>query len=73
METTVHRHHPPAPAPTGYTTLRLGAVVSLVAAVVAVVLSALVDVPEAVLVVAVMIVAFGLSWHVTWRDELTRS
>ena len=68
----MHRHHPPAPAPTGYATLRLGAVVSLVAAAVAVVLSALVDVPEAVLVVAAMVLAFGVSWHVTWRDELTR-
>jgi hypothetical protein len=73
METTVHRHHPPAPASAGHATLRLGAVVSVVAAAIAVVLRALVDVPEAVLVVVVMIVAFGLSWHVTWRDELGRS
>ena len=69
METTVHRHHPPAPTPAGHSTLRLGAVVSVVAAAAAVVLRALVDVPEPVLVVVVMVVAFGLSWHATWRDE----
>ena len=65
----MHPHHPPAPAPAGHPTFRLGTVVSLGAAAVAVVLRALVDVPEPVLVVAVMIVAFGLSWHATWRDE----
>ena len=68
----MHRHHPPAPAPAGHATLRLGAVVSLVAAAVAVVLRTFLAVPEAMLVVVVMVVAFGLSWHVTWRDELRR-
>jgi hypothetical protein len=69
MQTTVHRHHPPAAAHARHPTLRLGTAVSVVAAAVAIVLRALLDVPVPALVVAVMIVAFGLSWHVTWRDE----
>jgi hypothetical protein len=70
MQTSVHRHHPPAAAaPARHPTLRLGTAVSVVAAAVAIVLRALLDVPAPALVVAVMIVAFGLSWHVTWRDE----
>jgi hypothetical protein len=47
----------------------LGTAVSVAAAAIAIVLRALLDVPEPALVVAVMLVAFGLSWHVTWRDE----
>jgi hypothetical protein len=69
MQTSVHRHHPPAAAPARHPTLRLGTAVSVLAAVVAIALRALLDIPVPVLVVAVMIVAFGLSWHVTWRDE----
>jgi hypothetical protein len=69
MQTSVPRHHPPAAGPARPSILRLGTAVSVVAAAVAIVLRALLDVPEPVLVVAVMIVAFGLSWHVTWRDE----
>jgi hypothetical protein len=72
METKVHRHEPPAPTRVGHATLRLASVVSVVAALVAVVLRTLTDVSEPALVVAVMIIAFGLSWHVTWRDEFTR-
>jgi uncharacterized membrane protein YphA (DoxX/SURF4 family) len=72
METNVHRHDPPAPTRAGYATIRLAAVVSVVAALVAVVLGTLTDVSEPALVVAVMIVAFVLSWHHTWRDEFTR-
>jgi hypothetical protein len=72
METTVQRHDPPAPARVSDATIRLAAVVSVVAAVVAIVLRALTDVSQAALVVAVMVVAFGLSWHQTWRDEFTR-
>jgi hypothetical protein len=53
--------------------LRLATIVSIVAAVVAVVLRTLTDVSEPALVVAVMIVAFGLSWRATWRDEFTGS
>jgi hypothetical protein len=57
----------------GDATVRLAAVVSVVAALVAVVLRTLTDVSEPALVVAVMVVAFVLSWHVTWRDEFTSS
>jgi hypothetical protein len=45
----------------------------VVAALVAVVLRTLTDVSEPALVVTVMVVAFVLSWHVTWRDEFTSS
>lgn len=65
----MHRHHPPASAPTNHATVRLGTVVSLIAALAAVVLRTFTDVSEPALVVAVMIGAFGLSWHVTWRGE----
>jgi len=71
METKVYRHEPSAPTVVGDATLRLATAVSVVAAVVAVVLRALTDVSEPALVVAVMVVAFVLSWHVTWRDEFT--
>jgi hypothetical protein len=57
----------------GDATVRLAAVVSVVAALVAVVLRTLTGVSEPALVVAVMVVAFVLSWHVTWRDEFTSS
>jgi hypothetical protein len=57
----------------GDATIRLAAVVSVVAALVAVVLRTLTDVSEPALVVTVMVVAFVLSWHVTWRDEFTSS
>lgn len=69
----MHRHEASAPNRVGGATVRLATVVSLVAAVLAVVLRTLTDVSEAALVVAVMVVAFGLSWHVTWRDEFTSS
>jgi hypothetical protein len=68
METSVHRHDPPMRAPVGGATVRLATIVSFVAAVVAIVLRMLTDVSEPALVVAVMIVSFGLSWHLTWRD-----
>lgn len=73
MDTKVHRYEPTAPAPVGDATIRLAAVVSVVAALVAVVLRTLTGVSEPALVVAVMVVAFVLSWHVTWRDEFTNS
>jgi hypothetical protein len=73
MDTRVQRYARRAPAPGGDATIRLAAVVSVVAALVAVVLRTLADVSEPALVVAVMVVAFVLSWHVTWRDEFTSS
>jgi hypothetical protein len=47
---------------------RLATVVSLIAAAFAVLLRTLTDVSEPAVVVAVMIVAFGLSWRATWHD-----
>jgi hypothetical protein len=66
-----HRHHPSSPA----ATVRLGTAVSVVAAPVAILLRALLDIPSPVLIVMVMVVAFALSWRVTFRDtrnEFTR-
>jgi hypothetical protein len=48
--------------------VRLATVVSLIAAVIAILLRTLTDVSEPAVVVVVMIVAFGLSWHATWHD-----
>jgi hypothetical protein len=48
--------------------LRLATVVSLIAAVVAILLRALTDVSEPAVVIAVMLVAFWLSWRATWHD-----
>jgi hypothetical protein len=56
-----------------YETFRLGTVISLVAAVLAVLLRTLTDLSEPAIVVAVMIGAFAVSWWATWRDEFTRS
>ncbi len=67
----MHRPESTAPTLVGDATLRLATAVSVVAALVAVVLRTLTDVSEPALVVAVMVVAFVLSWHVTWRDEFT--
>jgi hypothetical protein len=73
MDTRVQRDARPAPAPGSDATIRLAAVVSVVAALVAVVLRTLTEVSEPALVVGVMVVAFVVSWHVTWRDEFTSS
>jgi hypothetical protein len=48
--------------------LRLATAVSLIAAVIAMLLRTLTDVSDPAVVVAVMIVAFGLSWRATWHD-----
>lgn len=48
--------------------LRLATLVSLVAAVIAVLLRALTDVSVPAVVVAVMILAFAVSWRATWHD-----
>ena len=48
--------------------LRLATVVSLIAAVIAILLRTIMHVSEPAVVVAVMIVAFGLSWRATWHD-----
>jgi hypothetical protein len=46
----------------------LAIAVSVLSAVFAVLLRTLTDVSEPAVVIAVMIVAFGLSWRATWHD-----
>ena len=74
MKTTVHVHRPappPAPAPPSHpSTFRLGVLVSLFAAIGAVVVSVLTDVPTVAILAVVVTVGFALSWHATGhRDE----
>lgn len=68
MKTTLHlhRHAPPVPAPRVHiraTTVRLGLVLSLVAAVLAIVIEAVVHLPGILVLIPVVIVGFALSWH----------
>jgi hypothetical protein len=77
MKTTLHLHHhaPPATAPrlhVGPATLRLGLVLSLVAAVLAIVVEAVVHLPAILVLIPVVIVGFALSWHASGRDEIAR-
>ena len=44
---------------------RLGLIVSVVAAIAAVAIRALVDVPAVVILVPVVVIGFALSWHAT--------
>ena len=50
-----------------WSTVKLGLVVSTLAAIVAVVLHATTSVPADGIVLGVMVVAFALSWHATAR------
>jgi flagellar biosynthesis protein FliQ len=67
MKTTVHLHRPaaaPAPErPIRHSTLRLGVMVSAFAALAAIVLSALTDVPTVAILITVVVIGFTLSWH----------
>ncbi len=67
MKTTVHVHRQPAPA-VRPSTLRLGMVVSVAAALAAIVLRLVTDVPQAAVVLAVIVIAFAVSWHATFHD-----
>jgi hypothetical protein len=75
MKTTVHMHRtapapPRAPAPSHRSTFRLGVLVSLFAAIGAVVVSVLTDVPTFAILAIVVIIGFALSWHATGhRDQ----
>jgi uncharacterized protein involved in cysteine biosynthesis len=73
MKTTVpHRAPPPAAAPgtaPPMHTLRLGLIVSAVAAVIAVLVEAVVDVPIVLILIPVVVIGFALSWHVTGRRD----
>ena len=70
MKTTLL--HRPAPAPPAHrahlahlhpTTVRLGLVLSLVAAVLAIVIEAVVSLPVVLILIPVVVVGFALSWH----------
>ena len=66
MKTTMHleRAGPPS-APARPSTFRLGLIVSVVAAIVAVAIRALVDIPTVVILIPVVMIGFALSWHAT--------
>jgi hypothetical protein len=71
VKTTVHRHAPP-PAPAAdhpSHTLRLGLIVSAVAAVAAVLVEAIVHLPAVLILIPVVVVGFALSWHSTGRRD----
>jgi hypothetical protein len=59
------------PAPTPWSTTKLGLVISTLAAIVALVLGATTSVPAHVIVLAVMAVAFAASLHATARRSAT--
>ena len=67
MKSSIHveRHATTPPASTWPSTLRLGLVVSAVAALVTVVVNSLADVPTIVILIPVVVIAFALSWHAT--------
>jgi len=75
MKTTAHLSRPlphaapAAPAPARSSTLRLGLVVSLVAAVVAIVAEAVVHLPAVLILIPVVIVGFALSWRASGPDD----
>jgi hypothetical protein len=75
-KTTVHLQRPPAPSePTGAppiarpSTVRLGVMVSVFAAIAAVVVNALTDVPTVAILIAVVVIGFTLSWHTTGQHD----
>jgi hypothetical protein len=78
MKTTMHLHHDSAPVTPATrvhvppATLRLGLVLSPVAAVLAVVVEALVDLPVVVILVPVAVLGFVLSWHASGRPGTSR-
>ena len=74
MKTTAHlpRHPAPAPAPTHHdhpSTLRLGLLVSLFAAIAAVLVHVLTDLPAVAVVVPVIVIGFTLSWFATGENQ----
>ena len=78
MKTTLHlhRHAPPAPpAPrvaVRSSTLRLGLLVSLVAAVVAIVAEAVMHLPAVLILIPVVIIGFALSWRASGPEDVPR-
>lgn len=68
MKTTAHLHRAvatPVPHPGRSSTIRLGVIVSVVAALAAVVIHVTTDIPTAVILVPVVVIGFALSWHAT--------
>jgi hypothetical protein len=66
MKTTTHLERAgPQSAPARASIFRLGLIVSVVAAIAAVAIRALVDVPAVVILVPVVVIGFALSWHAT--------
>lgn len=65
MHKTLPIHRPTAPADTRRrrSTLRLGLLVSLIAAVVAVLVEAVAHLPAVLILVPVVVVGFVVSWH----------
>ena len=78
MKTTLHLHHPAPPAPptsrlaVRSSTLRLGLLVSLVAAVVAIVAEAVMHLPAVLILIPVVIIGFALSWRASGPEDVTR-
>lgn len=72
---TLHLHRQPTTIDRPSTTLRLGVVVSFLAAVLAIGLKSIADVPAAIILAPVVIVGFALSWHASGRplDDDTHS
>ena len=73
MKTTVHVHRTAPPRrrrpPSHPSTFRLGVLVSLFAAIGAVVVSVLTDVPTVAILAIVVIIGFALSWHATGHRD----
>jgi hypothetical protein len=74
VRTTAHLPRRPAPAPDPVhrdrpSTARLGLLVSAFAAVAAVVVHALTDLPTAAIVIPVIVIGFTLSWFATGHER----
>jgi hypothetical protein len=74
VKTTAHLPRRPAPAPTPEhhdqpSTARLGVLVSLFAAVAAVLVHVLTDLPTPAIVVPVIVIGFTLSWFATGPSQ----
>ena len=72
VKTTVQlpRRPAPTPAPAHHpSTVRLGLLVSVVAAVAAILVHLLTDIPTAAIVIPVVVIGFTLSWFATGHSE----
>ena len=69
MKSTVHLERPSTTSNTSTwpSTLRLGVVVSIVAALITFGVRALIDVPTILILIPVVVVGFALSWHAAGR------